>query len=311
MKAIRIHRYGGPEVLSLDDVPAPTPGADEVLIRTIASSLNPFDAKFRAGQMKEAMPVPLPVIPGWEASGVVESVGGSATRFKPGDAVFTYPGFSPYGAYAEYFTAKAAYVVLKPRTVSYMEAAALPMTAQTAWTALIGVGRVAPGQRVLIHGAAGGVGSIAVQLAKWRGAHVIGTGSGGSRALAESLGVDEFIDYRAAAFKDIVRDADLVLDTLGGQTQEDSWGVMRAGGILIATSQPPSPERARAAGVRAQFIDTKPDGETLEQIAALVDTGKVRPIIGAELSLAHAARAHELMQSGRAGGKIVLHVGLP
>ena len=183
------------------------------------------------------------------------------------------------------------------------------MTAQTAWTALIAVGEVAPGQRVLIRGAAGGVGSLAVRLAKWRGAHVIGTGSGTGRTLAESLGVDEFIDYRTTAFKDAVHDADLVLDTLGGQTQEDSWGVMRRGGIPIATAQPPSPERAGAAGVRAQLIFTQPSADVLEKIAALVDIGKLRPIIGAELSPAHAAGAHELIQSNRANGKIVLHVG--
>ncbi len=311
MKAIRMHQYGGPEALLLDDVPMPTPGADEVLIRTIASSLNPFDAKFRSGQMKDVITVPLPVIPGWEASGIVESVGGNVARFKPSDAVFSYPAFTPFGAYAEYFTAKAAHVAIKPRTVSYVEAAGLAMTGQTAWTGVIGAGKVAAGQRALIHGAVGGVGSVAVQLAKWRGAYVIGTGSGSSRVLAESLGVDEFIDYRTTAFKNAVHDVDFVLDTIGGQTQEDSFAVMRPGGILIAVTQEPTPERARAAGVRAQFIDTQPDGGTLEQIAALVDTGKIRAIIGAELSLAHAARGHELLESGHAGGKIVLHVGMP
>jgi NADPH:quinone reductase-like Zn-dependent oxidoreductase len=311
MKAIQFQEYGGPEVLTLGEVPAPSPGADEVCVRTIASSLNPFDGKLRAGMFKDSIPLQLPIIPGWEASGLVESVGAHITRFKPGDAVFTYPAFNPGGTYAEFFVAKAAHVAMKPRTISFTEAAAIPMTAQTAWTALIGVGEVAAGQRVLIHGAAGGVGSMAVQLAKWRGAYVIGTGSGESRALAESLGVDEFIDYRTTQFKDVVHGVDLVLETIGGQTQEDSWGVLRAGGILIATAQPPTPERAKAAGVRAQFINTQPNADALEQIGSLADLGKLRPIIGKEFSLAQAAQAHALMHSGKANGKIVLQVGQP
>jgi len=185
------------------------------------------------------------------------------------------------------------------------------MTAQTAWMAMVTVGAVEAGQRVLIHGATGGVGSLAVQIAKSRGAFVVGTGSTHSRALAQSLGVDRFIDYRTESVKDAVSDIDVVLDTIGGQTQEDSYGVMRPGGILIATALPPSPERAEAAGVRAQFIFTASSGDVLDQISALVDSGKLRPIIGAELSLADAARAHQISQSGRAGGKIVLYVAMP
>ena len=311
MKAIRVHSYGGPEVLKLDEVPVPVPAADEVLIRVIAAAVNPLDCKIRSGQMREMMPLELPYVAGGDGSGIVEAVGAEVTKFQPGNAVFAFLEVGRSGSFAEYFTIKAAHVAHKPRTVSFIEAAALPMISQTAWLAMIKVGEIAEGQRVLIHGASGGVGSMAVQLAKWRGAYVIGTGSGSSRTMAESLGVDEFIDYRTTAFADVVSNVDVVLDTLGGTTQEASWGVLRPGGLLIATAQPPSPERAKAAGVRATFIHTPPSGEVLEQIAALVDTGKLRAPVGAEFSLAEAVRAHELMESGRSSGKIVLYVGKP
>ena len=311
MKAIRIHQNGGPDVLTLEDMPEPVAAADEILIRVVATSINPIDCKIRAGGMTKSHPLALPATLGWDASGVVDSVGANVSRFKPGDAVFTYPAFGTPGTYAEFVAVKEAQVALKPKTISFVEAAALPMTAQAAWMAVITVGQVSAGQRVLIHGASGGLGSIAVQLAKWRGAYVIGTASRDNLEVVRSLGADEVIDYRTTPFQREVRDVDMVLDTIGGQTQEDSWAVLKPGGILVATAIPPSPERAKAAGVRGAFIFTQPSGDVLAQIADVVDSGKVRPIIGGEFALKDACKAHELSESGRARGKIVLYVGQP
>ena len=311
MKAIRIHQYGGPDVLTLEDVPQPVPAPDEILIRVVATSINPIDCKIRAGGMTKSHPLVLPATLGWDASGIVDSVGANASRFQPGDAVFTYPAFGTSGAYAEFVAVKESQVALKPKTISFVEAAALPMTAQAAWMAVITVGQVSAGQRVLIHGASGSLGSVAVQLAKWRGAHVVGTASGDNLRLVQSLGADEVIDYRNTPFQSVVRDADMVLDTIGGQTQEDSWAVLKPGGLLVATAMPPPPERAKAAGVRGTFIFTQPSGEILAQIAGAVDSGIVRPIIGGEFALKDARKAHEWSESGRARGKLVLYAGQP
>lgn len=311
MKAIRIHKYGGPEVLTLEDTPPPATAPDEVLIRVVASAINPIDCKIRAGGMTKSHPLVLPATLGWDASGVVASVGVNVTRFQPGDAVFTYPSFGTPGTYAEFVAVKESQVALKPKTISFVEAAALPMTAQAAWMAVITVGQVSAGQRVLIHGASGGLGSIAVQLAKWRGAYVIGTASRDNLEVVRSLGADEVIDYRTTPFQREVRDVDMVLDTIGGQTQEDSWAVLKPGGLLVATAMPPSPERAKAAGARGTFIFTQPSGDVLAQIAEVVDNGKVRPIIGGEFALKEVRTAHELTESGRARGKLVLYVGQP
>jgi len=311
MKAIRINQYGGPDVLAVEDAPRPVPASDEILIRVIATSINPIDCKIRAGRMTKSHPLALPATLGWDASGIVDSVGANVTRFKPGDAVFTYPAFGRFGTYAEFVAVNESEVALKPKTISFVEAAALPMTAQAAWMAVITVGQVSAGQRVLIHGASGALGSVAVQLAKWRGAHVIGTASGDNLKLLQTLGADEVIDYRTTPFESVVRDADMVLDTVGGQTQEDSWAVLKPDGILVATAIPPSPDRAKAAGVRGTFIFTQPSGDVLAQIAEVVDSGKVRPIIGGEFALNDAFKAHELSESGRARGKIVLYVGQP
>ncbi len=311
MKAIRIHEYGNSDVLRYEDAPRPDTGPDNVLIRVIASSVNPIEWKIREGRMKADMPRPMPFVLGWDASGIVETAGSNVSRFKPGDAVFTYPEFAGGGTHAEYVSVQQDQVALKPNTCSFVHAAALPMTGQAAWASIIDAGQVTSGQRILIHGAAGGLGSIAVQLAKWRGAYVIATASAENRNLVESLGADEVIDYRTTSFKNAVHDVDIVLDTIGGATQEDSWPVLKSGGLLVATAMPPSAERAAAFGARAIFVFTKPSGAVLQQLAALVDSGDIRPIIGAEFALTDAQNAQELSQSGHARGKIVLHVSQP
>lgn len=215
------------------------------------------------------------------------------------------------GTYAEYVAVDASQVARKPRTVSFVSAAALPMPGQAAWTALIETGRVERGMRVLIHGGAGALGTTAVQLAKEHGAHVTATASGDGVALVKSLGADEVIDYRTQRFEQIARDMDIVLDTLGGPTQEASWATLRQGGILIATAIPPPPERADAAGVRAVFVFTPPRGAVLAQLAERVDDGRLRIVVGQEFALADAAQAHRLGEAGKARGKMVLHVAAP
>jgi len=311
MKAIRIHAYGGPELMQLEDAPVPACGAGDLLVRVVAAGINPIDWKMRAGAMAAQIPKSFPMTLGSDAAGTVAAVGGSVTGFELGDEVFFYAEFARGGAYAEYVAVDASQVAKKPRTASFATAAALPMAGQAAWTALIETAKVERGQRVLIHGGAGALGTSAVQLAKEHGAHVIATASGDGVALVRSLGADEVIDYRTQRFEQVARDIDIVLDTLGGPTQQASWGTLRRGGILVATTMPPPPERAAAAGVRAAFIFSSPRGEVLAQLAERVDDGRLRIVVGQEFALADAAQAHRLGEAGKARGKMVLHVGAP
>ncbi len=261
--------------------------------------------------MAHGLPKAFAVTLGWDAAGVVDAVGGSVTTFKPGDEVCFYAEFARGGTYAEYVAVDASQVALKPRTLAFVAAAALPMAGQAAWTALVDNAQIERGMRVLIHGGAGALGIVAVQLAKDAGLHVIATASGDGVALVRSLGADEVIDYRSQRFQDHARDIDIVLDTIGGPTQEASWGVMKPGGILVATAMPPPPERAAAAGVRAAFVFTPPRGAVLAQLAERVDAGRLRVLVGQEFALADAAHAHRLGETGKARGKMVLHVNAP
>ena len=311
MKAIRIHAYGGPELMQLEDTPVPPCGAGDLLVRVIAAGINPIDWKMRSGMMAAQLPKPFPITLGSDAAGIVTAMGGSVQGFELGDEVFFYAEFGRGGTYAEYVAVEARQVAKKPHTVSFSTAAALPIPGQAAWTALIETAKIEHGQRVLIHGGAGALGTIAVQLAKEHGAHVIATASGDGLALVTSLGADEVIDYRSQRFEQVARDIDIVLDTLGGATQEASWTTMRKGGLLVSTAMPPSPERAAAAGVRAAFVFTPPRGAVLAQLAQRVDDGRLRVLVGQELALADAGRAHRLGESSKARGKMILHVAAP
>jgi NADPH:quinone reductase-like Zn-dependent oxidoreductase len=308
MKAVRIHGYGGLDVLCYEEAPRPKPGADEVLIRVFASSVNPFDCAVRAGYLNSYFSYTLPLIPGTDASGVIEEVGENVTEFKPGDEVYTRAGVWRDGSYAEYVVVAAADVAFKPRTVDHFHAAALPHVTLTAWQALVEIANVAPGQKVLIHAAAGGVGHVAVQLSKLRGATTIGTASVNLDTLKE-LQVDETVDYSTTAFEEEVRDVDVVLDLIGGDTQQRSWAVLRPGGILIGTVQPPSEETAQAHGVRQNFISTAPPiKQVLTEVANLVDTGQLKPIVSAILPLAEIQKGHEMVEGKHVHGKVVLAV---
>ena len=308
MKAIRIHAYGGPELMQLEDAPVPICGAGDLLVRVVAAGVNPIDWKMRSGSMAAQLPKTFPITLGSDAAGIVTAMGGEVSGFELGDEVFFYAEFGRGGTYAEYVAVEAGQVAKKPLTVSFSTAAALPIPGQAAWTSLIDTAKIGRGQRVLIHGGAGALGTIAVQLAKEFGAHVIATASGRGVALVKSLGADEVIDYRSQRFEQVAHDIDIVLDTLGGPTQEASWATMRKGGILVSTAMPPSPERAAEAGMRAAFVFTPPRGAVLAQLAERVDDGRLRIIVGQEFELAEAARAHRLGESGKARGKMILHV---
>ena len=306
MKAIRIHQYGGPEVLAQVEMQRPTPGPDELLIKVHAASVNPFDWKVRAGYMKEFFPLTFPATLGWDVSGTVEEVGADVTRFKRGDEVYTR--LEAGGGYAEYAVARETIVAMKPRTSDHVQAATVPTAGLTAWQALFEVAQLRAGQKVLIHAAAGGVGNFAVQLAKAKGAYVIGTASSRNLSFLSELGVDEPVDYQKTRFEDAVRDVDVVLDTIGGETQERSFKVLKKGGILVSLVQPPSQELATKFGVRALFYGSHGSSSDLAEIAKLIDDGKVKTFVDTVLPLAEARRAHELSETGHARGKIVLKV---
>ena len=303
MKAIRIHQYGGPEVLAQVEMQRPTPGPSEVLIKVQAASVNPVDWKLRAGLVKDIFPLTFPSTLGWDVSGTVEEVGAGVTRFKRGDEVYA---LLEGGGYAEYAVAKETVVAQKPLNLDFVQAAAVPVAGVTAWQALFEVAQLHAGQKVLIHAAAGGVGNLAVQFAKAKGAYVIGTASSKNQAFLRELGVDKALDYQKTRFEDVVRDVDVVLDTIGGDTQERSFKALKKGGILVSLVQPPSENLAAKYGVRALFYGAHASSSNLAEIAKLIDSGKVKTVVGTVLPLAEARRAHELIQSGHTRGKIVL-----
>lgn len=311
MKAVRIHAYGNADVLRYEDAPMPDIAPDDVLVRVVAASVNPVDWKIREGYLQQMIPYKFPLTLGWDVSGVVEIVGDRVTRFKPGDAVFSRPDIARNGTYAEYVAIRESELAHKPQTISHVEAATLPLAGIAAWESIVTTAQVGAGQRVLIHAASGGVGSIAVQLAKARGAHVIATTSEKNRALVKSIGADEVIDYRTQKFQEVVRDVDAVLDTIGGQVQEASWQVLRRGGILVSIISTPPEAKAKALGVRSAFLFIQSNAAILAQLAEMVESGKLRPLVGAEFALQDIAKAHALSQSGHAVGKIALYVGQP
>jgi len=308
MKAVRIHQYGGPHVLQYEDAPRPEPGAGELLIRVRAAGVNPIDWKIREGTMKSVIPYDLPMIPGWDMSGIVETAGTGATRLKKGDEVYSRPDVSRNGAYAEFIVVKESEVALKPKSVDFVQAAGIPLAGSTAWQALFDLAGLKAGQKVLIHGASGGVGGFAVQFAKAKGAYVIGTASKENVDYVRQLGADEVIDYRAQRFEEAARDIDVVLDTIGGETQDRSWNVLKKGGALVSLTQPPSQEEAERRHVRGLHQVTEPNAQELAQIAELVDEGRVKVNVETVLPLSEARRAHELSQTGHQRGKIVLNI---
>jgi NADPH:quinone reductase-like Zn-dependent oxidoreductase len=317
MKAVRIHKYGGPRVLKYEDAPRPEPKEDELLIRVHAVGVNPADWQIRSGR-RSKLKKPFSLILGGDVSGVVEAVGSRVTDFQVGNEVFGVVDIQNGGAYAEYTTAPVSNMANKPRSLDHIQAAALPVVALTAWQALFYAGNLSAGQRVLIHAAAGGVGHIAVQLAKWKGAYVIGTASGPNENFLCRIGVDQFINYKTTQFESFVRDVDVVLETVNrdiaiedfpGETLERSWGVLKKDGILISICATPSSETAAKYGVRAKYVcPPKVSYPVLNNIAKLVDAGYVKPFINTVFPLNEAQKAHKLSQKGHTRGKIILQV---
>ncbi|MEU9098779.1 NADP-dependent oxidoreductase [Streptomyces sp. NPDC048361] len=311
MRAVSLQQWGGPKVLTETETERPEPGAGEVLVRVHAAGVNPADWKVR--EHGGIAPMSLPAILGWDVSGTVEAVGLGVTHYGVGDEVFGMPRFPHQaGAYAEYVTAPARHFVRKPAGIDHIEAAALPLAALTAWQALVDTAELGAGQRVLIHAAAGGVGHLAVQIAKARGAYVIGTASAAKHDFVRGLGADEVIDYTAVDFTEAVRDVDAVFDTVGGDYAARSLKVLRPGGTLVSINTPDSPELladAAARGVRAGFTLVEPDHSGMRAIASLVEEGKLRVVVDSVFDLADAAKAHEYGERGRTQGKIVLRVG--
>ena len=311
MKAARIHAYGDASQIRIEDAPLPALNDDDVLIRVVATSVNPVDWKIRKGYLKSMIPYEMPLIMGWDVSGIVEQIGSAVTKFKPGDAVYSRPDIARNGAYAEFVAVREREIAFKPTTISHVEAASLPLVSITAWESLFTTANLTAGKKVLIHAGAGGVGSIAIQLAKAKGAHVTATASAAKSALVKSLGADEVIDYRAEDFSKLAKDMDVVFDTVGGETQEKSWSTLKPGGMLVSITAKPSEDRAKAEGKRAGFVFIGPNAPILTDLAQMVDAGKVRPLIGAEYGLNDTAKAQEASETGRATGKIVIYVGHP
>ncbi|MGQ4432464.1 NADP-dependent oxidoreductase [Streptomyces sp. SAS_260] len=309
MRVITQNVLGGPEVLEEVQVERPEPRANEILIRVRAAGLNPTDWKHRANGGFLGEP---PFVLGWDVSGVVEAVGVGVARFQPGDEVFgmlSYPW--GHGSHAEYVAAPARAFVHKPAGIDHVQAGALPLVSLTAWQALVENARLQPGQRVLIHAAAGGVGHVAVQIAKARGAYVIGTASAGKHDFLRELGVDEAIDYRETDFAEAVKDVDVVLDTLGGETGIKSLRVLRPGGFVVSIIPVGSaefPDEAERLGVRAVRMLVDADRADMESIVELVEAGKLRATVARTFPLADAAEAHKLGETGRTAGKLVLTV---
>ena len=315
MRAVVQHAFGGPDVLRLDEVPRPEPLPTEVLVRVHAAGVNPVDWQTREGAgMARVLGQP-PFIPGWDVSGVVEEVGFGVSHLQPGDEVYGMPWFPrAAGAYAEFVTAPARQLALKPTSLSHEEAAAVPLAALTAWQALVDTADVQPGQRVLVHAAAGGVGHLAVQIAKHLGAHVTGTASAGRHEWLKGLGADELVDYRAVRFEDAVKDIDVVIDLISvhhDNTSLRSLDVLRPGGLLVAVPAGVSPELRQAAesrGLRTSPFLVEPDGAALARIAALIDAGELRVEVEKVFTLDQATDAQTQGAKGRTRGKLVLRV---
>jgi NADPH:quinone reductase-like Zn-dependent oxidoreductase len=309
MKAIRIHQYGNSQSLSFEEAPKPVVGPNEVLVRVHATSVNPFDSAARAGYMAGWYNFEFPLILGLDVSGVVEEVGPGVTKFKVGDEVFARTDPAKGGGYAEFVAVDLAHVVAKPKSLDHVQAAAIPHAAVTAWVALIDTAQIKPGQRVLIHGAAGGVGVIAVQLAKLYGAYVITTSSTNNLEFLRGLGADQTIDYTTSNFAEQVHDVDIVLDTVGGDTLVQSGAVIKPGGLIMSLVDPSVEGVAKQHGGRGQMVTSgMPSAQILTEIAVLVESGKLKQVVSAELPINKIQDAHDLIDTRHTRGKIVLKI---
>lgn len=301
MKAIVVHQYGGPEVLKYEDAPRPEPKENQILVRVIAAGVNPVDTYVRSGKFGAAT---LPLIPGRDIAGIVEEVGPGATKFKKGDAVY---GNVRNGGYAEFAVAVEKDIALKPAALDFVEAAAVPVAARTAWNALVETAHLSAGQTVLIQGGSGGVGSFAIQIAKVRGAKVFATASTGNQDLLKELGADVAIDYTKQKFEDVVKNVDVVLETAGKETLERSYPVVKKGGYLVSIVGPTDPAKVQQYGIQAPPLALS--ASALSELTKLFDAKKIKAVVTETLPLSEAQKAQEQVGTHHTRGKIVLKVG--
>ncbi|HLH88871.1 MAG TPA: NADP-dependent oxidoreductase [Xanthobacteraceae bacterium] len=307
MRAIRIHSFGGPDVLRVETLPDPQPGPDEMLVKILAASVNPVDYKIRNGGYPAVKDDKLPYTLGRDVAGVVERCGDRISRFKRGDAIYAMLGIDR-GGFSEYAIVKDGEAAPKPARLDFIAAAAVPLAGLTAWQGLFRHGGLEAGQAVLIHAGAGGVGHLAIQFAKARGAHVVTTVSEQHADFVRRIGADEVIDYKRQRFEELVHDVDMVLDLIGGETQERSFQVLREGGILVSTLAAPSQHEARAHKVRATRFTVQESGTELAEIGRLIAAGKVTPKVARQFNLGDAVAAETLVEEGHTEGKVVLRV---
>ena len=308
MKAMVIHEYGGPEVLKYEDVPRPEPKEDQILIRVIAAGVNPVDGMIRSGMFAKDGNRAFPIILGGDVAGVVEKVGSKITKFKAGDPVFAYISLDDSGGYAQYALVTEREAALKPKSLSYVEAAAVPIVALTAWQALIDTARLSEGQTVLIHGGSGGVGTFAIQIAKARGAKVIATASTAKQDLLKELGADVAIDYTKQKFEEIAKDVDVVLDSVGKDTLARSYGVVKKGGFIVTLVARIDQAELDNHGIRGASLSVEPNSDELAEIGKLIDEKKIKVVVSQTFPLSEARKAQEQAATGHTRGKIVLKV---
>ncbi len=308
MKAIVVHAYGGPEVLKYEDVPRPEPKENELLVRVIAAAVNPVDSAARSQKFAQFLGIKLPAIPGYDIAGVVEKTGAKITKFKAGDPVYAYIALNKGGGYAEYAVVTEKEASAKPKSLNYVEAAAVPLVSLTAWQALIDTAKLSAGQTVLIHGGSGGVGSFAIQIAKARGAKVIATASTPNQDLLKELGADVAIDYTRQKFEAVAKDVDVVLDSVGEDTLARSYSIVKKGGFIVSLVARPDQAELDKHGIRGAPLSVEPNSDELAELGRLIDAKKIKVIVSQTLPLAEAAKAQAQADTHHTRGKIVLKV---
>ena len=308
MKAVVIHEYGGLEVLKYEDVQRPEPKEDQILVRVIAAGVNPVDGLIRSGMFAKHEKATFPMILGADIAGVVEKTGSKVTKFKAGDPVFAYASLKSGGAYAEYALTTEREAAPKPKVLTYVEAAAVPVVALTAWQALVDTAKLSARQTVLIHGGSGGVGTFAIQIAKARGARVIATASTANQDLLMQLGADVAIGYTKQKFEDVAKDVDVVLDSIGKDTLARSYGVVRKGGFIVSLVARPDRAELDKRGIRGAALSVEPNSDELAEIGKLIDEGKIKVIVSQTFPLSEAVKAQEQVATGHTRGKIVLKI---
>jgi NADPH:quinone reductase-like Zn-dependent oxidoreductase len=308
MKAVVVNEYGGPEVLKYQDAPRPEPKEDEILVHVVAAAVNPVDSYVRQGMFAKRGLDNRPLIIGYDIAGDVVKTGGNAKKFKPGDAVYCYLSVMRGGGYAEFAVAKESETALKPKNLSFEEASGVPLAGTTAWQALIDSAKIARGQTVLIHGGSGGVGSFAIQIAKAQGAKVIATASTAHQPTLKQLGVDQAIDYTTTKFEDVARDVDVVLNCVRADALGRSYPVVKKGGTIVSITDEPDEAECAKRGLTCSRLGAHPDAKVLQELANLIEAGKMKSIVSQTFPLSEASKAHQQIETHHTLGKIVFKV---